>query len=164
MKFLLALGASLLGLSTFGHGAVLRAEPLALAERDAEVVDLEQRQACTHGPTNRGCWTGGFSSSTDMYTSWPNTGQIRTVSSRIVFLTNKRRLMFRQYDFSITNTTCNPDGHGARICLLINNKMPGPVITANWGDTIKVTIRNMMQHNGTSIHWYVRLGTFTKAL
>jgi FtsP/CotA-like multicopper oxidase with cupredoxin domain len=22
------------------------------------------------------------------------------------------------------------------------------------GDTIRVTIRNMMQHNGTSIHWH----------
>lgn len=59
-----------------------------------------------------------------------------------------------QYDLSITNTTCNPDGARSRVCLLINNRMPGPVITANWGDTIRVTIRNRMQHNGTSIHWH----------
>jgi FtsP/CotA-like multicopper oxidase with cupredoxin domain len=59
-----------------------------------------------------------------------------------------------QYDLSITNTTCNPDGARSRVCLLINNRMPGPVITANWGDTIRVTIRNKMQHNGTSIHWH----------
>lgn len=32
--------------------------------------------------------------------------------------------------------------------------MPGPVITANWGDTLRITVRNKMQHNGTSIHWH----------
>lgn len=143
MKSLVSVGVALLGLSsTLVNGAALRAErmsqPTGLIERGAEpeVVDLEQRQTCTHGPTNRGCWTSGFGINTDQYTSWPNTG--RTVT----------------YDLSITNTTCNPDGARSRVCLLINNRMPGPVITANWGDTIRVTIRNRMQHNGTSIHWH----------
>src|SRR5690349_16814612 len=38
--------------------------------------------------------------STDTYTSWPNTGNIVS------------------YDLKITNTTCNPDGNGARVCML----------------------------------------------
>jgi len=38
--------------------------------------------------------------------------------------------------------------------MLINNQYPGPTITANWGDMIRVTVRNMLQHNGTSLHWH----------
>lgn len=95
MKSLLALGVSLLGLShTFVEGTPVRAErlahPVSLEERGAEpeVVHLEQRQAasppsCTHGPTNRGCWTGGFSINTNQYISWPNTGVIRDVSAHL---------------------------------------------------------------------------------
>ncbi|KAF2876635.1 laccase precursor [Massariosphaeria phaeospora] len=98
--------------------------------------DLEGRQTCTHGPTSRGCWLPGFDNRTDMYTSWPNTG--RTVD----------------YDLRITNTTCNPDGARSRVCLLVNNSLPGPVLTANWGDKLRITVRNQMQHNGTSIHWH----------
>ncbi|KAF2005811.1 multicopper oxidase [Amniculicola lignicola CBS 123094] len=71
-----------------------------------------------------------------MYQSWPSTG-------RIV-----------DYQLVITNTTCNPDGHGARLCMLINNQYPGPTITANWGDTLRITVRNQLQHNGTSMHWH----------
>lgn len=88
MKSLVSVGVALLGLSSrLVNGAALRAErmtqPTDLIERGAEpeVVDLEQRQTCTHGPTNRGCWTSGFSINTDQYTSWPNTG--RTVTVRI---------------------------------------------------------------------------------
>jgi len=38
--------------------------------------------------------------------------------------------------------------------MLVNNKFPGPPIIANWGDTLRITVRNMLQHNGTSIHWH----------
>lgn len=144
MKSLLSLGVALLGLSNcLVKGSPLRAEPLgdALVERNAEpeVVELaqvEERQTCTHGPTNRGCWTGGFSINTNQYASFPNTGVIRS------------------YTLSITNTTCNPDGHGSRVCLLINGSLPGPTLRGNWGDTFRITVRNFMQHNGTSIHWH----------
>ncbi|KAF2269117.1 laccase precursor [Lojkania enalia] len=98
---------------------------------------VEKRQSsCINGPTTRNCWLPGFDANTNQYQSWPNTG--RTVT----------------YDLSITNTTCNLDGHGARTCMLINNQFPGPVLTANWGDTLRITVRNMLQHNGTSIHWH----------
>jgi hypothetical protein len=80
MKSIFALGVALLGLSSsIVHGSPLLVEPLEVAERSPEVVELEQRQSCTHGPTNRQCWTNGFSADTDMYTSWPNTGRIVTV-------------------------------------------------------------------------------------
>ncbi|KAI8939029.1 hypothetical protein NX059_004869 [Plenodomus lindquistii] len=71
-----------------------------------------------------------------MYTSWPNTGVIRS------------------YNLRIENTTCNPDGAGSRVCMLINGRTPGPTIVANWGDTIRVTVRNLLAANGTSIHWH----------
>ncbi|KAH7115251.1 laccase precursor [Dendryphion nanum] len=139
MKNLLSLGVALLGLSVvpvLSKPIIAKRLTPFPKERSTEVVKLEQRQACSNGPTSRNCWSSGFDVNTDMYTSWPNTGRIVN------------------YDLSITNTTCNPDGHGARVCLLINNQFPGPVITANWGDTLRITVRNMLQHNGTSIHWH----------
>lgn len=59
-----------------------------------------------------------------------------------------------QYSLAITNTTCDPDGSNSQQCLLINGQYPGPVITANWGDTLSITVTNNMQDNGTSIHWH----------
>jgi hypothetical protein len=81
MKSLVALGATLLGLSTTPViGAVLRAEPLSVAGRDVSpAVNLKQRQSCTNGPTSRNCWLDGFDADTDMYQSWPNTGHTATV-------------------------------------------------------------------------------------
>ncbi|KAF2135901.1 multicopper oxidase [Aplosporella prunicola CBS 121167] len=32
--------------------------------------------------------------------------------------------------------------------------MPGPLIEANWGDTVRVTVINQMQDNGTTIHFH----------
>ncbi|KAF1979684.1 laccase precursor [Bimuria novae-zelandiae CBS 107.79] len=124
------IGAALLGFSS-----VISSSPLHVERMDTSPA-LIKKQTCTHGPTSRDCWSPGFDANTDMYTSWPNTG--RTV----------------RYDLTITNTTCNPDGSFLRTCLLINNKMPGPTIIGNWGDTFEITIRNNMQHNGTSIHWH----------
>ncbi|KAK4992809.1 hypothetical protein LTR66_006191 [Elasticomyces elasticus] len=57
------------------------------------------------------------------------------------------------YDFTITNSTIAPDGI-ERIGLLVNNQFPGPVLEANWGDTIVVKITNMLQDNGTSVHFH----------
>lgn len=92
--------------------------------------------ACTNSAIDRACWSDGFSIATDFDQKHPVTG--KTVS----------------YSLEITNTTCNPDGHGDQACLLINNQYPGPVITANWGDTLSITVTNSMQDNGTSIHWH----------
>jgi len=50
--------------------------------------------------------------------------------------------------------TCNPDGNGDRLCLLINNQYPGPTIRATWGDQLVINVKNSMQDNGTSMHWH----------
>ncbi|KAL9065002.1 MAG: hypothetical protein Q9157_007632, partial [Trypethelium eluteriae] len=92
--------------------------------------------SCSNGALTRSCWGNGYSIATDFDQKHPTTSQ--TVS----------------YNLEITNTTCNPDGNGARTCLLINGQYPGPTITANWGDTLSITVKNSMQDNGTGIHWH----------
>lgn len=76
----------------------------------ASLPEVEKRAGCTNGPTSRNCWSDGFDINTDADLSWPTTGKTVT------------------YNFEITNTTCNPDGHGPVICLLVNNQYPGPTI------------------------------------
>jgi len=141
MKSIFTIGAALLGLSSHTNAAAVKVEHMEMAPIATREV-LEERQSpaqCLnggHGPNTRHCWAPGFTSATDMYTSWPNTGQVVS------------------YNLRIENTTCNPDGAGSRVCMLINGRYPGPTIVANWGDTIRVTVRNMLQANGTSIHWH----------
>jgi len=143
MKPLLVFGAIIFGLSkSLVNAAVLPVELPNPAPFTPKRDELEERQSpasCInvgHTPETRHCWAQGFTSSTDMYTSWPNTGVIRS------------------YNLRLENTTCNPDGAGSRVCLLINGRFLGPTIVANWGDTIRVTVRNNLQSNGTSIHWH----------
>ncbi|KAF9634905.1 Multicopper oxidase type 1 [Lasiodiplodia theobromae] len=93
-------------------------------------------QICEHSPNSRRCWAAGLTIDDDATHRWPNTGRII------------------EYNFDITNTTCNPDGHGPRVCLLINNQYPGPVVSGSWGDTVRITVTNHMQNNGTEIHWH----------
>ena len=84
---------------------------------------------------DRSTWCGGFDIDTDYYTSCPTGG--KTVS----------------YTWEITNGTWNFDGED-RLALLINGQTPGPLIEANWGDTIEITVTNSLQNNGTEIHWH----------
>lgn len=77
----------------------------------------------------------GYSIATDFDQMFPTTG--KTVS----------------YTLEVTNTTCNPDGSGSRICMLVNGQYPGPTIRASWGDTLDITVKNSLQNNGTSIHF-----------
>lgn len=58
-----------------------------------------------------------------------------------------------EYDLYITNTTIAPNGV-PRQALLVNGQMPGPLIEANWGDTVIVHVHNQMTNNGTSMHWH----------
>ena len=62
----------------------------------------------------------------------------------------------REYFFSITEETVSPDGI-ARPAFLVNGQMPGPMIEANWGDTIVVHLTNNMPltaFNGSSLHFH----------
>ncbi|KAF2874552.1 putative multicopper oxidase, type 1 [Massariosphaeria phaeospora] len=111
---------------------VRQATATSAAPASTRVAD----SACSNGPLTRQCWSNGFNAATDFDAKWPTTG--RTVS----------------YNLEITNGKCNPDGNGEKPCQLFNNQYPGPVISANWGDTILVTVKNSLQGNGTGIHWH----------
>ncbi|KAF2860096.1 multicopper oxidase [Piedraia hortae CBS 480.64] len=127
-------GLYLAAFSTLASAAALPSTP-TLGESTPALEERADSQ-CTHGPTSRACWSSGYSIATDFDQKAPTTGKTVT------------------YDLTVTNTTCNPDGNGARTCLLINNQYPGPLIRASWGDNLVITVHNKMQDNGTSIHWH----------
>jgi len=89
---------------------------------------------CANGPNSRGCW-GEYSIDTNFYDVTPDTGVIR------------------EYWLSVQNGTCSPDGY-RRDCLTFNGTMPGPEISADWGDTLVIHVTNNLDQNGTSIHWH----------
>ncbi|KAK7914903.1 hypothetical protein PG985_012606 [Apiospora marii] len=88
-------------------------------------------------PGNRRCWTDGFDISTDYYQSFPDG-------------------VNREYTFVLTelDNWTGPDGHVQEKVMLVNGQLPGPAITANWGDTITVHVTNNLRTNGTSMHWH----------
>ncbi|KAK5656371.1 hypothetical protein OQA88_4751 [Cercophora sp. LCS_1] len=71
------------------------------------------------------------------YTHSPKTGIIRT------------------YDFTVSRGVIAPDGY-ERDVLLVNGAFPGPLIEANWGDTIVVNVHNNITgpEEGAGIHWH----------
>ncbi|KAI1436999.1 multicopper oxidase-domain-containing protein [Xylaria sp. CBS 124048] len=68
----------------------------------------------------------------------------------------------RHYDFEISRGTIAPDGYEKSV-ILVNGQFPGPLIEANWGDEIEVTVHNHIQDEpeGTTIHWHGFLQTGT---
>ncbi|CAD0081465.1 unnamed protein product [Aureobasidium vineae] len=110
--------------------------PASSASTASSSTSLVADAACTNGPNSRSCWSNGYSVKTDFDQKHPTTG--KTVP----------------YNLEITETTCNPDGNGAIPCFLINGVQPGPVITANWGDTLSITVKNSLKNNGTGMHWH----------
>ncbi|RAH58849.1 multicopper oxidase [Aspergillus piperis CBS 112811] len=62
----------------------------------------------------------------------------------------------RHYNFTITRDTTAPDGY-QKSGILINGQFPGPLIEANWGDMISVTVNNMITTDtaeGLTLHWH----------
>lgn len=116
--------------------ALLAAAGSALASLESPLVhrSLSTRQTCTNDDS-RLCWDGTHNISTNYYKTAPDTG--RTV---VIYL-------------SITNTTLAPDGFSRQV-LTINNTIPGPTVTANWGDRLEIHVTNALKDNGTSIHWH----------
>jgi FtsP/CotA-like multicopper oxidase with cupredoxin domain len=65
----------------------------------------------------------------------PNTGQTRT------------------YNLEVSYATIAPDGV-TKNGLVVNGGFPGPLIEANWGDMIKINVKNNLPDEGTSLHWH----------
>lgn len=61
----------------------------------------------------------------------------------------------RHYDFTISRGLLSPDGV-LRDVMFVNGQFPGPVIEANWGDWIQVTVHNNITDpdEGTAMHWH----------
>ncbi|KAH8791165.1 Cupredoxin [Hyaloscypha finlandica] len=82
-------------------------------------------------------WGPRTASNTNPYVDPPNTGVIR------------------KYDFTVSRGTAAPDGY-SKNALLINGQFPGPLLEANWGDTIQVTLHNQITgpQEGVALHWH----------
>ncbi|ERS96778.1 laccase precursor [Sporothrix schenckii 1099-18] len=126
----LAVVPSLLGSVFLAHAAP--------SGRLDDASDLVARASTCNTPSNRACWTNGFNISTDYEVSTPVTNFIR------------------HYTLVITEETnwTGPDGEVKELVMLINGTLPGPVISADWGDTLSITVINNLKTNGTSMHWH----------
>ncbi|KAF2123067.1 laccase Lcc4 [Lophiotrema nucula] len=96
---------------------------------------VEKRAACAGNTADdRASWCD-FSIDTDWQQEVPDTG------------------VTREYWLELDEQTVSPDGF-ARPGMTVNGSIPGPTITADWGDEIVVHIINNLSTNGTSIHWH----------
>ncbi|RAL14121.1 uncharacterized protein BO97DRAFT_448692 [Aspergillus homomorphus CBS 101889] len=62
----------------------------------------------------------------------------------------------RHYNFTVSRDVTAPDGY-KKSAMLINGQFPGPMIEANWGDIISVTVNNMITtgtEEGLAVHWH----------
>ena len=65
----------------------------------------------------------------------------------------------RSYDFHVSYRTIAPDGV-SKNGLVVNGAFPGPLVEANWGDWIEITVTNDLpinstdQGEGTALHWH----------
>lgn len=91
----------------------------------------------TNNPTPNGFPWSLADINTNYYDHFPNTGVIRN------------------YDFTVSRGVIAPDGYDRQV-LLVNGAFPGPLIEANWGDTIQVTVHNNITgpEEGTALHWH----------
>ena len=61
----------------------------------------------------------------------------------------------RSYEWAVSRGFNAADGYNKSV-ILVNNQFPGPLLEANWGDTIQVTMTNNIQApgEGLSLHWH----------
>ena len=59
----------------------------------------------------------------------------------------------RKYEWHITRGQIAPDGVEVT-GFLINGQYPGPLLEANWGDYVQVTVYNEVPDEGASVHWH----------
>ena len=58
------------------------------------------------------------------------------------------------YNWDITWVLANPDGRLLRPVIGVNNKWPPPLINVTIGDSLEVTVNNMLGNETTGIHWH----------
>ncbi|KAK4119022.1 multicopper oxidase [Parathielavia appendiculata] len=122
----LALWASLL------HLALALTPPLVPLE---SVPGGAGNNNCVNTRQSRGCWKGDFNIYTDYDARIP-----------------KGRL--REYHLTLSEKEIAVDGYHANKTVF-NGQYPGPLIEADWGDTIRVTVHNNLTNfNGTAVHWH----------
>ncbi|KAI0475847.1 multicopper oxidase [Xylariaceae sp. FL0804] len=92
-------------------------------------------------------WPGLTAGGSNPYIAAPNTG------------------VTRYYEFNVSRGMIAPDGYNKSV-LLVNGQFPGPLVEANWGDYIEVTVNNEIlegppEPEGTTMHWHGFLQTRT---
>jgi len=100
--------------------------------------DVLKNKVCNF-ECNKKCWSQGFDINTNHEDKWPITGKTRI------------------YHLELTEPEgewIGPDGVPKLGAMLVNGNNLGPVIQANWGDRIDVTVTNNLKYNGTSMHWH----------
>lgn len=76
-------------------------------------------------------WGDKDSGNTNYYTDYPDTG------------------VTRYYDWTVSKQTIAPDGVNVT-GLLVNGQFPGPLIEANWGDSMRPAL--ISSYHPTDIH------------
>jgi len=88
-------------------------------------------------------WNNITTTNANPYKSCPNTGSVR------------------YYDFTVAECNIRPDGVETKRAVCVNGQYPGPLLEANYGDTIQVKVTNKLKGEGTSMHWHGFLQTGT---
>ena len=86
-------------------------------------------------------WGSISTQNSNPYTSAPYTGVTRT------------------YHFTVAPCNIKPDGVVAKGAVCVNGQYPGPLLSANYGDNVQVTVTNHMEIEGTSMLWHGFLQT-----
>ncbi|CAH0039671.1 unnamed protein product [Clonostachys solani] len=59
----------------------------------------------------------------------------------------------REYVLNLTRESYAPDGF-EKPMILVNGQSPGPLIEANTGDVLRITVNNFMPDASTTVHWH----------
>ncbi|CAI6097178.1 unnamed protein product, partial [Clonostachys chloroleuca] len=59
----------------------------------------------------------------------------------------------REYVLNLTRENYAPDGF-EKPMILVNGQSPGPLIEANTGDVLRITVNNFMPDASTTVHWH----------
>ena len=60
----------------------------------------------------------------------------------------------REFFINVNEATISPDGYLKPEGKVLNGSYPGPLIEACWGDNITVHVTNLLNTNGSTIHWH----------